>query len=103
MRAFAWIATQPEFKEMTRWSTPDGSPEQSSTDHMLGLGMFGRRDLAGCREAAFYDGDIGPCQMILARVRGRVFYIATTHRMGLGPLNDLFSRLMAGVANPGMD
>ena len=70
MRAFAWIATQPEFKRMTRWSKPDGSPEQSSLDHLLGLGLFGRRDLAGRGEAAFYDGDIGPCQMILARVRG---------------------------------
>ena len=103
MRAFAWIATQPEFKRMTHWSEPDGSPAQSSSDHVLGLGVFGRRDLAGCGEAAFYDGDIGPCQMILARVRGRVFYIATTHRMGLGPLNELFSRLVASVANAGTD
>lgn len=101
MRAFAWIATQPEFKRMTRWSKPDGSPEQSSPDHLLGLGVFGRRDLAGRGEAAFYDGDVGPCQMILARVRGRVFYIATTHRMGLGPLNELFSRLVAVVAKAG--
>ena len=103
MRAFAWIATQPEFKRMTRWSKPDGSPEQSSPDHLLGLGVFGRRDLAGCAEAAFYDGDLGPCQMILARVRGRVFYIATTHRMGLGPLNELFSRLVACDTNAGTE
>jgi hypothetical protein len=99
MRAFAWIATQPEFKRMTRWSKPDGSTEQSEADHLLGLGVFGRRNLAGCGEAAFYDGDMGPCQMILARVRGRVFYIATTHRMGLGPLNELFSRLVACATN----
>ena len=99
MRAFEWIATQPEFKLMTRWSKPDGSPEESRPDHLLGLGVFGRRDLAGCGEASFYDGDIGPCQMILARVRGRVFYIATTHRMGLGPLNDLFCRLVACATN----
>jgi len=103
MRAFAWIATQPEFKRMTRWSKPDGSAEQSSLDHLLGLGVFGRRDLAGRGEAAFYDGDLGPCQMILARVWGRVFYIATTHRMGLGPLNELFSRLVACDTNAGME
>jgi hypothetical protein len=103
MRAFAWIATQPEFKRMTRWSKPDGSPDSSGLDHLLGLGVFGRRDLAGRGEAAFYDGDLGPCQMILARVRGRVFYIATTHRMGLRPLNELFARLVAGVANGGME
>ena len=30
---------------------------------LLGLGVFGRRDLAGRGEAAFYDGDLGPCQM----------------------------------------
>lgn len=99
MRALAWIAAQPEFARMTRWSKPDGSPDPSGEDHLLGLGVFGRRDLAGLGEAAFYDGDIGPCQMILARVRGRVFYIATTHRMGLGPLNELFSRLVACDAN----
>lgn len=103
MRAFAWIAAQPEFQQMTRWSEPDGSPAQSNSDHLLGLGVFGRRNLAGCGEAAFYDGDVGPCQMILARVRGRVFYIATTHRMGLAPLNELFAGLVAGVAKAGAE
>ena len=95
MRAFAWIASQPEFARMTRWSKPDGSPERVETDHRLGLGLFGRKDLAGCGPAVFYDGDIGPCQMVLARVRGRVFYMATTRPVGLERLNAVFSRLVA--------
>jgi hypothetical protein len=95
MRAFAWIASQPEFLQMTRWSKPDGSPERAETDHRLGLGLFGRRDLAGCGPAAFYDGDLGPCQMILARVRGRIFYVATTRPVGLERLNAAFSRIVA--------
>jgi hypothetical protein len=101
MRAFAWIASQPEYVQMTRWSRPDGSPERAETQHRLGLGLFGRRDLAGCGEAAFYDGDLGPCQVILARVRGRVFYIATTHRVDLGHLNEVFSRLVASCVASG--
>ena len=103
MRAFAWIASQPEFVQITRWSKPDGSPDRAETDHRLGLGLFGRRDLAGCGEAAFYDGDIGPCQMILARVRGHIFYIATTHRVSLGHLNEVFSRLVASCIAAGED
>jgi hypothetical protein len=103
MRAFAWIASQPEFVEITRWSKPDGSPEPVATDHGLGLGLFSRKDLAGCGPAAFYDGDIGPCQMILARVRGRVFYIATTRRIGLERLNAVFARLVAKCVADGSD
>jgi hypothetical protein len=103
MRAFAWIASQPEFVQMTRWSKPDGSPERAETDHRLGLGLFGRRDLAGCGPATFYDGDLGPCQMILACVRGRVFYVATTHPVGLERLNAVFSRLVARCVATGND
>jgi hypothetical protein len=103
MRAFAWIASQPEFVQMTRWSKPNGSPERVETDHRLGLGLFGRRDLAGCGPAAFYDGDLGPCQMILARVGGRVFYVATTRPVGLERLNAVFSRLVARCVATGKD
>jgi hypothetical protein len=88
---------------MTRWSKPNGSPERVETDHRLGLGLFGRRDLAGCGPAAFYDGDLGPCQMILARVRGRVFYVATTRPVGLERLNAVFSRLVARCVATGKD
>jgi hypothetical protein len=103
MRVLAWIASQPEFVQMTRWSRPDGSPEQAETDHRLGLGLFGRKDLAGCGPATFYDGDLGPCQMILARVRGHVFYAATTRPVGLERLNAVFSRLVARCVASGND
>ncbi len=102
MRTFAWLASRPQFATMTRWSKPDGTAEDPDTEHRLGLGLFGRPDLAACGPAAFYDGDLGPCQMILARAGGRVYYIATAHRMGLERLNPLFARLVAvAAAAPG--
>jgi hypothetical protein len=95
MRAFAWLASQREFAQMTRWLKPDGTPEAEATDHRIGLGLFGRRDIAGCGPAVYYDGDLGPCQVILARVAGRVFYLATTHHVETSHLEDVFARLVA--------
>jgi hypothetical protein len=41
--------------------------------------------------------------MILACVRGRVFYVATTHPVGLERLNAVFSRLVARCVATGND
>jgi len=94
MRAFAYVASQPEFEIMIRWYSPDGSVSDETSDHLLGLGVFGKSNSAGLGEAVVYEGNMGPCQMILARVRGSVFYIASAHNIGPSQLSDLFQRLI---------
>ena len=95
MRAFAYIAAQPEFKVMTKWYTPDGSVSKNATGNLLGLGLFGRSQFAGQGSAVVYEGNMGPCQMIIARVRGTVFYIASSCDTGPHRLNGLFQKLIA--------
>ncbi|MBM4175553.1 MAG: beta-lactamase family protein [Ignavibacteria bacterium] len=94
MRTFAYISTQPEFKIMTRWYSAGGSVSDETSDHLLGLGVFGKSNFAGLGEAVVYEGNMGPCQMILARVRGSIFYIASAHNIGPSQLSDLFQRLI---------
>ena len=95
MRAFAYIASQPEFKVMTKWYTPDGSVSDSASENLLGLGLFGRSQFAGQKSAVVYEGNMGPCQMILARVGGSVFYIASSNDTGPHRLSELLQKLIA--------
>lgn len=94
IRVFSFIALEPEFRIMTRWYAPNGSISKQASENLLGLGIFGKSHFAGCGEAAVYEGDMGPCQMILAKVNGSVFYIASAHRVGLPKLSELFQRLI---------
>lgn len=94
MQALAFIASQPEWKIMTQWYAPDGSKSDEHNDNLLGLGIFGKSHFAGFGQAVVYEGNMGPCQMILARVNGSVFYIASAHNLGLSQLSDLFQRLI---------
>jgi len=94
MRVFAFVASEPEFKTMTRWYTPDGSAAKEASENLLGLGLFGNSHFAGRGEAVVYKGDMGPCQMILARVSGSIFYISSAHQVGLLRLSELFERLI---------
>ena len=94
MRTFAYIASQPEWKQMTQWYALDGSKSLGRNASLLGLGIFGKSQFADLGEAVAYEGNMGPCQMILARVRGSVFYIASAHNIGLSQLNTLFQRLV---------
>jgi len=94
MRTLAYIASQPEWKIMTQWYAPDGSRSIERNDNLLGLGIFGKSHFAGLGQTVVYEGNMGPCQMILARVKGSVFYIASAHDIGAAQLRDLFQRLI---------
>jgi len=94
MHVFAFVSSQPEFDKMTRWYAPDGSTAKEASENLLGLGIFGASHFAGRGEAVVYKGDMGPCQMILAKVSGSVFYIASAYPIGLPKLSELFQRLI---------
>jgi hypothetical protein len=94
MRVFAFVASTPEFKTMTRWYALNGSTAKEASENLLGLGIFGNSHFAGRAEAVVYKGDMGPCQMILARVSGSIFYISSAHQVGLPRLNELLQRLI---------
>jgi hypothetical protein len=94
MRTLAFIASQPEWGTMTQWYAPDGSRSNERNDNLLGLGIFGKSHFAGLGQAVVYEGNMGPCQMILARVKGSVFYIASAHDVAPSQLSDLFQRLI---------
>jgi hypothetical protein len=94
MRVFCFVATQPEFNQMTQWYTPNGSISSETSESLLGLGIFGKSHFARTGQAVVYEGNMGPSLMILARVRGSVFYIATTHNMEPVKLSDLFQKLI---------
>lgn len=94
MHAFAYVASQPEFEIMTRWYSPDGSVADEISDHLLGLGVFGKSNFAGLGEAAVYEGDMGPSQMVLAKVNGSIFCIYSSHSVGVPRLSELFQKLI---------
>jgi hypothetical protein len=94
MRVFCYIATQPEFKLMTRWYTPNGSISSEVSENLLGFGIFGKSHFARHGQAEVYEGNMGPALMILARLQGSVFYIATAHNMEPSKLSDLFQKLI---------
>jgi hypothetical protein len=94
MRVFSFVASQPEFRIMTRWYSPNGSISKEAGENLLGLGIFGKSHFAGRGEAVVYEGNMGPCQMILAEVEGRVFYISTAHQVELPKLSELFQKLI---------
>ena len=94
MRTLAFIASQPEWKTMAQWYAPDGSRSHEHNANLLGLGIFGKSHFAGLGQAVVYEGNMGPCQMILARVRGSVFYIASAHSIAPSQLSDLFQKLI---------
>jgi hypothetical protein len=95
MRIFSFITSQPEFKIMTRWYAPNGLISKETNENLLGLGIFGNSHFAGRGEAVVYEGNMGPCQMILAKVEGRVFYISSAHQVELPKLSELFQRLIS--------
>jgi hypothetical protein len=94
MRAFTYVALQPEFKVMTHWYHTDGSFSSERGDHLLGLGIFGDSHFAGLGEASIYEGDMGPSQMILGRIKGSTFCIYSSHNIGRVKLSELFQRLV---------
>jgi hypothetical protein len=94
MRVFSFVTSQPEFRIMTRWYSTNGSISADTSGNLLGLGIFGKSHFAGRGEAVVYEGNMGPCQMILAEVEGRVFYISTAHQVELPKLSELFQRLI---------
>ena len=80
MRACAWIASQPEFVQMTRWSKPDGSPERAEYRSPSGprpVRPEGPRGMRTGRVLRWRHRTL--CRSSSACVRGRVFYVATTH------------------------
>jgi len=94
MRVFSFVTSQPEFRIMTRWYATNGSISTDTSGNLLGLGIFGKSHFAGRGEAVVYEGNMGPCQMILAEVEGRVFYISTAHQVELPKLSELFQKLI---------
>jgi hypothetical protein len=94
MRALTYIASQPEFKLMTHWYHTDGSFSNEPAEHLLGLGIFGNSNFCGLGEASIYEGDMGPSQMILARIKGSTFCIYSSHNIGRVNLGELFQRLV---------
>jgi hypothetical protein len=95
MRVFCFVSSEPQFARMTAWLTPTGSDPNTPSNNLIGLGVFGKRNFAGCGQAVAYEGNMGPCQMILARVSGSVFYISSAHQVELPKLSELFQRLIA--------
>jgi hypothetical protein len=94
LRLFTYVTSQTEYSVMTHWYKPDGSSSSGTGDHLLGLGIFGSSNFAGQGLGAVYEGDMGPCQMILARVKGSSFCIYSSHNMGRSELSKLFQRLV---------
>lgn len=94
LRLFAYIASQLEFSVMTHWYMTDGSYSTGNDEHLLGLGIFGSSDFAGLGKASIYEGDMGPCQMIIAQVKGTTFCIYSSHSMGRPELGALFAKLI---------
>jgi hypothetical protein len=94
MRAFYFISTQPEFKQMAQWYTPNGLASSEDTENLLGLGIFGKCHFAGRGQAVVYEGNMGPSLMILAYLRGSVFYITTTRSVNSVTLSELFQKLI---------
>jgi beta-lactamase family protein len=94
MRVFTYIASQAEFKVMTRWYRTDGSLSIEAGAHLLGFGVFGTSEFGGLGEAAIYEGDMGPSQMILARIKGSTFCIYSSHNVGGANLAKLFQKLV---------
>jgi hypothetical protein len=94
MRVFSFVKSQPEFRIMTRWYAPNGSVSRENSGNLLGLGIFGKSHFAGSGESVVYEGNMGPCQMILAVVRDRVFYISTAHQVEPPILTALFQKLI---------
>jgi hypothetical protein len=102
LRLFTYIASQPEFSVMTHWYKTDGSHSIGISEHLLGLGIFGSSDFVGLGPASFYEGDMGPCQMILARVKGSTFCIYSSHNIGTPQLRALFEKLIRlSFSSPG--
>lgn len=94
MRVICFVAAQPEFKQMTQWYTPTGSISSESSENLLGLGILGKSHFAGLGQGVVYEGNMGPSLMIIARLRGSIFYIATTHTMEPAKLSELFQKLI---------
>jgi hypothetical protein len=94
LRLFTYINSQTEFFVMTHWYKPDGSYSSGRGDHLLGLGVFGVSNFAGQGLASVYEGDMGPCQMILAHVKGSTFCIYSSHNSGRSELKKVFERLV---------
>lgn len=94
MRVFCYIATQPEFKQMTRWYTPSGLTPSEVSENLLGFGILGKSHFTRYGQAVVYEGNMGPSLMILARLRGSVFYIATTYIVEPPKLYELFQKLI---------
>ncbi len=94
MRVFCFITLQPQFKTMTTWLSPKGSEQGPPTENLIGLGIFGKRNYAARGEAVVYEGNMGPCQMILAKLGTSVLYIATAHNVAPADLSNLFQRLI---------
>jgi len=94
MRAFYFVSSEPEFKRMTTWLTPSGSDPNTAANSFVGLGIFGKHNFAGCAQVVVYEGNMGPCQMIIAKVRASVFYIASAHNAAPADLSNLFQRLI---------
>lgn len=81
MRVFYFVSLQPEFQTMTAWLAPKGPEQGPPTENLVGLGIFGKRNYAGRDEVIVYEGNMGPCQMIIAKLGGSVFYIGTAHNV----------------------
>ena len=94
MRVFYFVSSEAEFKKMTTWLTPSGSDPNSPSNNLIGLGIFGKRSFAGYEQVVVYEGNMGPCQMIIAKVLGSVFYIASAHVVAPADLSNLFQRLI---------
>ena len=94
MRVFYFVSSEAEFKEMTTWLTPSGSDPNSPSNNLIGLGIFGKRSFADREQVVVYEGNMGPCQMIIAKVLGTVFYIASSHVVAPADLSNLFQRLI---------
>ncbi len=95
MRVFYFVTLQPQFKTMTTWLAPKGSEQGPPTENLIGLGIFGKRNYAARGEAVVYEGNMGPCQMILAKLGASVFYIATAHNVAPADLSNLFQKLIS--------
>jgi CubicO group peptidase (beta-lactamase class C family) len=94
MRVFCYIATQPEFKQMIQWYTPNGLVSPDAGETLLGLGIFGKSHFTRYGQAVVYEGNMGPSLMILAQLRGSIFYIATAYTVEPAKLSGLFQKLI---------
>ncbi len=95
MRVFYFVSLQPQFRTMTTWLAPVGPEQAPPAENLVGLGIFGKRNYSGRGEAIVYEGNMGPCQMILAKLGDSVFYIATAHNVAPSDLGKLFQKLIS--------